>query len=146
MVDVVCGPDTYRDLPRLLEAVDYGQKGVNTLLSLEETYADISPVRIACNSVTTFASIMRRCNNMCSFCIVPFTWGRERSRPVESIVREFWEQGMKEVMLLGQNTNSYNDISILDGNGAFHSTGNSWALSQGFSAYARWGFRFISKE
>jgi tRNA A37 methylthiotransferase MiaB len=73
MVDVVCGPDTYRDLPRLLEAVDYGQKGVNTLLSLEETYADISPVRIACNSVTTFASIMRRCNNMCSFCIVPFT-------------------------------------------------------------------------
>ena len=70
MVDVVCGPDAYRDLPRLLEAVDYGQKGVNTLLSLEETYADINPVRIACNSVTTFASIMRRCNNMCSFCIL----------------------------------------------------------------------------
>jgi tRNA A37 methylthiotransferase MiaB len=75
MVDVVCGPDTYRDLHRLLEVVDYGQKGVNTLLSLEETYADISPVRIASNSVTTFVSIMRGCNNMCSFCIVPFTRG-----------------------------------------------------------------------
>lgn len=139
MVDVVCGPDAYRDLPRLLEAVDYGQKGVNTLLSLEETYADISPVRIASNSVTAFVSIMRGCNNMCSFCIVPFTRGRERSRPVESIVREvgeLWEQGVKEVMLLGQNVNSYNDISILDGNGAFP-TGNSWALSQGFSSICK---------
>ena len=75
MVDVVCGPDTYRDLPRLLETVDYGKRGVNTFLSLEETYADISPVRIACNLVTTFVSIMRGCNNMCSFCIVPFTRG-----------------------------------------------------------------------
>lgn len=139
MVDVVCGPDAYRDLPRLLEAVDYGQKGVNTLLSLEETYADISPVRISRNSVTAFVSIMRGCNNMCSFCIVPFTRGRERSRPVESIVREvgeLWEQGVKEVMLLGQNVNSYNDISILDGNGAVP-VGNSWAFSQGFSSICK---------
>ena len=77
MVDVVCGPDAYRDLPLLLEEVDYGQKGINTLLSLEETYADISPVRISKNSVTAFVSVMRGCNNMCSFCIVPFTRGRE---------------------------------------------------------------------
>ncbi|GLJ05396.1 hypothetical protein SUGI_0017520 [Cryptomeria japonica] len=139
MVDVVCGPDAYRDLPRLLEAVDYGQKGVNTLLSLEETYADISPVRIASNSVTAFVSIMRGCNNMCSFCIVPFTRGRERSRPVESIVREvgeLWEQGVKEVMLLGQNVNSYNDISIL-GEKNEVSTENSWNLSQGFSSMCK---------
>jgi tRNA A37 methylthiotransferase MiaB len=78
----------YRDLPRLLSLVDEGQTGINTLLSLEETYADVSPVRIAKNSVTAFVSVMRGCNNMCSFCIVPFTRGRERSRPVSSIVRE----------------------------------------------------------
>ncbi|KAH9327019.1 hypothetical protein KI387_007197, partial [Taxus chinensis] len=139
MVDVVCGPDAYRDLPRLLEAVDYGQKGVNTLLSLEETYADISPVRIASNSVTAFVSIMRGCNNMCSFCIVPFTRGRERSRPVESIVREvgeLWEQGVKEVMLLGQNVNSYNDTSILNSKDGFL-TENGWSLSQGFSSMCK---------
>jgi len=114
MVDVVCGPDAYRDLPRLLSLVDEGQTGINTLLSLEETYADVSPVRIAQNSVTAFVSVMRGCNNMCSFCIVPFTRGRERSRPVDSIVREvgeLWEQGVREVMLLGQNVNSYNDRS-----------------------------------
>jgi tRNA A37 methylthiotransferase MiaB len=100
MVDVVCGPDAYRDLPRLLQEVDYGQKGINTLLSLEETYADITPVRISDNSVTGFVSIMIGCNNMCSFCIVPFTRGRERSRPVSSIVREvgeLWKAGVKEV-------------------------------------------------
>lgn len=117
MVDVVCGPDAYRDLPRLLSLVDEGQTGINTLLSLEETYADVSPVRIAKNSVTAFVSIMRGCNNMCSFCIVPFTRGRERSRPVTSIVREvgeLWEQGVKEVVLLGQNVNSYNDTSETD--------------------------------
>ncbi|XP_039114797.1 CDK5RAP1-like protein isoform X2 [Dioscorea cayenensis subsp. rotundata] len=144
MVDVVCGPDAYRDLPRLLEAVDYGQKGINTLLSLEETYADISPVRIASNSVTAFVSIMRGCNNMCSFCIVPFTRGRERSRPVESIVREvgeLWQQGVKEVMLLGQNVNSYNDASGVQD----VVPGSNWQLSEGFSSMCKvktMGLRF----
>ncbi|KAJ0974195.1 hypothetical protein J5N97_016160 [Dioscorea zingiberensis] len=144
MVDVVCGPDAYRDLPRLLEAVDYGQKGINTLLSLEETYADISPVRIASNSVTAFVSIMRGCNNMCSFCIVPFTRGRERSRSVESIVREvgeLWQQGVKEVMLLGQNVNSYNDASEVQN----VSPGSNWQLSEGFSSTCKvkaMGLRF----
>ncbi|BFI30529.1 tRNA-2-methylthio-N6-dimethylallyladenosine synthase [Marchantia polymorpha subsp. ruderalis] len=114
MVDVVCGPDAYRDLPRLLSLVDEGQTGINTMLSLEETYADVSPVRLSSSQVSAYVSIMRGCNNMCSFCIVPFTRGRERSRPVDSIVREvgeLWEQGVKEVVLLGQNVNSYNDIS-----------------------------------
>lgn len=136
MVDVVCGPDAYRDLPRLLEDVDYGQKGINTLLSLEETYADISPVRISSNSVTAFVSIMRGCNNMCSFCIVPFTRGRERSRPVESIVREvgeLWKEGVKEVMLLGQNVNSYNDTSEVKD----VEPGSTWALSEGFSSMCK---------
>ncbi|KAF9619224.1 hypothetical protein IFM89_005778 [Coptis chinensis] len=134
MVDVVCGPDAYRDLPRLLAEVDYGQKGINTLLSLEETYADISPVRISKNSVTAFVSIMRGCNNMCSFCIVPFTRGRERSRPVDSIVKEvgeLWKEGVKEVMLLGQNVNSYNDDS---GIAKDVEPGENWKLSEGFSS------------
>ncbi|RZC66485.1 hypothetical protein C5167_010176 [Papaver somniferum] len=134
MVDVVCGPDAYRDLPRLLEEVDYGQKGINTLLSLEETYADISPVRVAKNSISAFVSVMRGCNNMCSFCIVPFTRGRERSRPVESIVREVGElsnEGVKEIMLLGQNVNSYNDASGLESDAEPDAT---WALSEGFSS------------
>ena len=136
MVDVVCGPDAYRDLPRLLEEVDYGQKGINTLLSLEETYADISPVRISKNSVTAFVSVMRGCNNMCSFCIVPFTRGRERSRPVESIVREvgeLWKEGVKEVTILGQNVNSYNDASVIED----AEPGTSWKLSEGFSTIAK---------
>ncbi|KAG6645656.1 hypothetical protein CIPAW_08G137300 [Carya illinoinensis] len=145
MVDVVCGPDAYRDLPRLLEEVDYGQKGINTLLSLEETYADISPVRISNNSVTAFVSVMRGCNNMCSFCIVPFTRGRERSRPVDSIVREvgeLWNVGVKEVTLLGQNVNSYNDASI-DENEV--EPGTNWRLSEGFSSMSKvrkMGLRF----
>ncbi|XP_056169629.1 CDK5RAP1-like protein isoform X2 [Syzygium oleosum] len=145
MVDVVCGPDAYRDLPRLLEEVDYGQKGINTLLSLEETYADISPVRISKNSVTAFVSIMRGCNNMCSFCIVPFTRGRERSRPVESIVREVEElsnEGVKEVTLLGQNVNSYNDTSGLEKD---VEPGTNWKLSEGFSSMCKvkkMGLRF----
>ncbi|KAF8377895.1 hypothetical protein HHK36_031283 [Tetracentron sinense] len=145
MVDVVCGPDAYRDLPRLLEEVDYGQKGINTLLSLEETYADISPVRISKNSVTAFVSVMRGCNNMCSFCIVPFTRGRERSRPVESIVREvgeLWKEGVKEVMLLGQNVNSYNDASEVDKD---VEPGASWRFSEGFSSMCKvkeMGLRF----
>ena len=145
MVDVVCGPDAYRDLPRLLEDVDYGQKGINTLLSLEETYADISPVRISKNSVTAFVSVMRGCNNMCSFCIVPFTRGRERSRPVESIVKEvgeLWKEGVKEVTLLGQNVNSYNDAS---GDENEVEPGNNWRLSEGFSSTCKvkkMGLRF----
>ncbi|GAA0155268.1 hypothetical protein LIER_13034 [Lithospermum erythrorhizon] len=134
MVDVVCGPDAYRDLPRLLEEVDYGQKGINTLLSLEETYADITPVRISKNSISAFVSIMRGCNNMCSFCIVPFTRGRERSRPVKSIVQEvgeLWKEGIKEVTLLGQNVNSYNDTSDLEKEAEL---GTNWELSEGFSS------------
>ncbi|KAL5204440.1 hypothetical protein ABZP36_009311 [Zizania latifolia] len=144
MVDVVCGPDAYRDLPRLLQEVDYGQKGINTLLSLEETYADITPVRISSNSVTAFVSIMRGCNNMCSFCIVPFTRGRERSRPLSSIVREvgeLWKSGVKEVMLLGQNVNSYNDTSEAEE----LETGKNWQLSEGFSSMSKvknMGLRF----
>ncbi|KAL4386292.1 hypothetical protein GQ457_09G009880 [Hibiscus cannabinus] len=137
MVDVVCGPDAYRDLPRLLEEVDYGRKGINTLLSLEETYADISPVRISKNAVMAFVSVMRGCNNMCSFCIVPFTRGRERSRPVESIVKEvgeLWENGVKEVTLLGQNVNSYNDTS---GSETEVEPGNSWELSDGFKSMCK---------
>ncbi|VFQ99887.1 unnamed protein product [Cuscuta campestris] len=135
MVDVVCGPDAYRDLPRLLEEVDYGQKGINTLLSLEETYADITPVRISKNSISAFVSVMRGCNNMCSFCIVPFTRGRERSRPVESIVREvgeLYKEGVKEVTLLGQNVNSYNDTSGVQME--VPQPGPDWKLSEGFSS------------
>ncbi|GAQ85429.1 Hypothetical protein KFL_002350030 [Klebsormidium nitens] len=114
LVDVVCGPDAYRDLPRLLAQVDRGQTGVNVMLSLDETYADITPVRICENSVSAYVSIMRGCDNMCSYCIVPFTRGRERSRPLASIVREvgeLWDQGVKEVTLLGQNVNSYRDLA-----------------------------------
>ncbi|CAH9119269.1 unnamed protein product [Cuscuta epithymum] len=135
MVDVVCGPDAYRDLPRLLEEVDYGQKGINTLLSLEETYADITPVRVSKNSITAFVSVMRGCNNMCSFCIVPFTRGRERSRPVESIVEEvgvLYKEGVKEVTLLGQNVNSYNDTSVVEKE--VPQLGPDWKLSEGFSS------------
>ncbi|KAL7608378.1 hypothetical protein Lser_V15G12388 [Lactuca serriola] len=134
MVDVVCGPDAYRDLPRLLEEVENGQKGINTLLSLEETYADISPVRISKDSISAFVSVMRGCNNMCSFCIVPFTRGRERSRPVESIVKEVAElqkEGVKEVTLLGQNVNSYNDEG---GDEEEIEGGVNWKLSDGFSS------------
>ncbi|XP_050228427.1 CDK5RAP1-like protein [Mercurialis annua] len=133
MVDVVCGPDAYRDLPRLLADVDYGQKGINTLLSLEETYADICPVRISKNSISAFVSVMRGCNNMCSFCIVPFTRGRERSRPVDSIVKEvaeLWKEGVKEVTLLGQNVNSYNNAS----EESEVEPGSIWELSEGFSS------------
>ncbi|CAK7334455.1 unnamed protein product [Dovyalis caffra] len=145
MVDVVCGPDAYRDLPRLLEEVDYGQKGINTLLSLEETYADISPVRISKNSISAFVSVMRGCNNMCSFCIVPFTRGRERSRPVDSIakeVAELWKEGVKEVTLLGQNVNSYNDASGIEKE---VEPGMNWKFSDGFSSICKvkkMGLRF----
>ncbi|XP_050298379.1 CDK5RAP1-like protein [Anthonomus grandis grandis] len=113
-VDLVVGPDAYRDLPRLLALTENNQKSVNVLLSFDETYADITPVRLNENSVSAFISIMRGCDNMCTYCIVPFTRGRERSRPVTSILREvehLSEQGVKEVTLLGQNVNSYRDLS-----------------------------------
>lgn len=112
LVDIVVGPDAYRDIPRLIEEVEDGRKAVNVLLSLEETYADIAPVRTTGNGVSAFVSIMRGCDNMCSFCVVPFTRGRERSRPIESILHEIQQlsnEGYKEVTLLGQNVNSYKD-------------------------------------
>jgi tRNA-2-methylthio-N6-dimethylallyladenosine synthase len=110
LVDIVVGPDAYRTLPGLIGEAETGQKAVNVLLSREETYADISPVRLDSNGVTAFVSIMRGCNNMCSFCVVPFTRGRERSRDAASIVREcreLFSKGYKEVTLLGQNVDSY---------------------------------------
>ena len=110
LVDVVVGPDAYRDLPNLIDRVDDGQKAVNVLLSREETYADISPVRLNSNGINAFVSIMRGCDNMCSFCVVPFTRGRERSRDPQSIVKEctdLFNQGYREVTLLGQNVDSY---------------------------------------
>jgi tRNA-2-methylthio-N6-dimethylallyladenosine synthase len=110
LVDIVVGPDAYRDIPNLLKEVDDGRKAVNVLLSLEETYADITPVRTSGNGVSAFVSIMRGCDNMCAFCVVPFTRGRERSRPLTSIlgeIRQLSDQGYKEVTLLGQNVNSY---------------------------------------
>ncbi|RQP19406.1 MAG: tRNA (N6-isopentenyl adenosine(37)-C2)-methylthiotransferase MiaB [Parapedobacter sp.] len=110
LVDVVVGPDAYRDLPNLIEQVDEGSRAVNVLLSREETYADISPVRLNTNGVTAFISIMRGCDNMCSFCVVPFTRGRERSRDPQSIVKEatdLFNAGYREVTLLGQNVDSY---------------------------------------
>lgn len=110
LVDLVVGPDAYRDLPNLVDQVHGGQKAVNVLLSREETYAEISPVRLDAGGVTAFISIMRGCDNMCSFCVVPFTRGRERSRDPESIVNEAHElfaAGYREVTLLGQNVDSY---------------------------------------
>jgi tRNA-2-methylthio-N6-dimethylallyladenosine synthase len=111
IVDMVVGPDAYRDLPNLIADADSGQKGVNVFLSREETYADITPVRLNSNGVTAFISIMRGCNNMCSFCVVPFTRGRERSRDYKSIIQEaqdLFSRGYREVTLLGQNVDSYN--------------------------------------
>ncbi|MGY8950342.1 MAG: tRNA (N6-isopentenyl adenosine(37)-C2)-methylthiotransferase MiaB [Flavobacteriales bacterium] len=110
LVDLVIGPDAYRDLPNLIREVDDGRKAVNVILSKEETYADISPVRLGGNGVTAFVSITRGCDNMCTFCVVPFTRGRERSRDHESIINEciqLVQDGYKEVTLLGQNVDSY---------------------------------------
>jgi tRNA-2-methylthio-N6-dimethylallyladenosine synthase len=110
LVDLVVGPDAYRDLPQLIGQVEDGQKAINVLLSREETYADISPVRLNGNGITAFISIMRGCDNMCSFCVVPFTRGRERSRDPHSILAEaqdLIDRGYKEVTLLGQNVDSY---------------------------------------
>ncbi len=114
LVDLVVGPDAYRTLPQLITEADGGQKAVNVLLSREETYADISPVRLNSNGITAYVSIMRGCNNMCSFCVVPFTRGRERSRDAESIVeecRDLYNRGYKEVTLLGQNVDSYHYLT-----------------------------------
>jgi tRNA-2-methylthio-N6-dimethylallyladenosine synthase len=110
LVDIVVGPDAYRDLPNLVKQVDEGKKAVNVILSKEETYADISPVRLSSNGVSAFVSITRGCDNMCTFCVVPFTRGRERSRNPETILNEakdLFEKGYREVTLLGQNVDSY---------------------------------------
>ncbi|MFN0274215.1 MAG: tRNA (N6-isopentenyl adenosine(37)-C2)-methylthiotransferase MiaB [Chitinophagales bacterium] len=110
LVDIVCGPDAYRDLPKLVSTADEGQKAVNVLLSREETYSDISPLRLDSNGICAFISIMRGCDNMCSFCVVPFTRGRERSRSAFSIIaeaKELFQRGFREVTLLGQNVDSY---------------------------------------
>ena len=110
LVDIVVGPDSYRDLPNLVQRAESGQKAVNVLLSREETYADISPVRLGTNGISAFISIMRGCDNMCSFCVVPFTRGRERSRDPESILNEIRiliDEGYKDITLLGQNVDSY---------------------------------------
>lgn len=110
LVDIVVGPDAYRSLPSLVAEAEGGQRAVNVLLSRDETYADISPVRLESNGVSAFVSIMRGCNNMCSFCVVPFTRGRERSRDAKSILnecKELFEKGYREVTLLGQNVDSY---------------------------------------
>ena len=110
LVDIVVGPDAYRDLPKLVKEIEDGKKGINVFLSLEETYADISPIRLSGNGVTAFVSITRGCDNMCTFCVVPYTRGRERSRDPKSIIKECEELiklGYKEVTLLGQNVDSY---------------------------------------
>jgi len=114
LVDLVAGPDSYRDLPNLLDQIENGQKAINVFLSKEETYGDIEPVRLHTNGVSAFVSIMRGCDNMCSFCVVPFTRGRERSRDVTSIINEcqnLFDQGYREVNLLGQNVDSYRWIN-----------------------------------
>ena len=110
IVDLVVGPDAYKDLPNLLAEVDEGRDAINVILSKEETYGDISPVRLNSNGVTAFVSITRGCDNMCTFCVVPFTRGRERSRDPQSIIEEvndLWNRGYKDITLLGQNVDSY---------------------------------------
>lgn len=120
LVDIVVGPDAYRSLPALIAEAEGGQKAVNVLLSREETYSDISPVRLDSNGVSGFVSIMRGCNNMCTFCVVPFTRGRERSRDAASIVAEaqdLFDRGYREVTLLGQNVDSYHYVPSGGGDG-----------------------------
>ncbi|KAL0486180.1 mitochondrial tRNA-methylthiotransferase [Acrasis kona] len=135
-VDIVAGPDSYRDLPRLLGEIEGGQQhAVNVILSADETYADIAPVRLSSNGVSAYVTIMRGCDNMCSYCIVPFTRGRERSRSVHSIedeVRLLSEQGYKEITLLGQNVNSYVDRSEESSTGLGLSDENLPKMSDGF--------------
>lgn len=120
LVDIVVGPDAYRSLPGLVEEASGGQKGVNVMLSRDETYADIAPIRLNSNGVNAYVSIMRGCNNMCSFCVVPFTRGRERSRDAFSIVKEceaLFNDGYREVILLGQNVDSYHWVNADIANG-----------------------------
>jgi len=110
IVDLVVGPDAYKDLPNLLSEVEEGRDAINVILSKDETYGDISPVRLNSNGVSAFVSITRGCDNMCTFCVVPFTRGRERSREPQSIMKEIqdlWNKGFKEITLLGQNVDSY---------------------------------------
>mgnify|MGYP001825396906 CR=1 FL=1 len=110
IVDMVVGPDAYKDLPNLVKEVDEGKNAVNVILSKEETYGDVAPVRLNSNGVTAFVSITRGCDNMCTFCVVPFTRGRERSRDPQSIIQEvndLWTNGYREITLLGQNVDSY---------------------------------------
>lgn len=110
IVDMVVGPDAYKDLPNLIQEIDEGRNAVNVILSKDETYGDVAPVRLNSNGVTAFVSITRGCDNMCTFCVVPFTRGRERSRDPQSIIEEIndlWDKGFKEVTLLGQNVDSY---------------------------------------
>ncbi len=117
MVDVIVGPDAYRDLPRLLNIAEGGQKAINVILSADETYADIDPVRMESNGISAFISIMRGCENFCSYCVVPYTRGKERSRDPETIVNEarsLFENGYREVTLLGQNVNSYKSDKGID--------------------------------
>ncbi len=111
VLDLIAGPDAYRDFPRLMNEVESGRKAINTLLSIDETYADISPVRYHSNGISAFISIMRGCVNYCAYCVVPYVRGKERSRDVNSIVKEanfLYQSGFREVTLLGQNVNSYN--------------------------------------
>mmetsp|Transcript_35245 Transcript_35245/g.45452 ORF Transcript_35245/g.45452 Transcript_35245/m.45452 type:complete len:565 (+) Transcript_35245:28-1722(+) len=144
IVDLVVGPDAYRQLPKLLSTLRRGDQetAIDTQLSLEETYADVAPVRAANDGVGAFVSIMRGCNNMCSYCVVPFTRGRERSRPLDSIldeVRNLCEQGVKEITFLGQNVNSYHDKTS-DSQGSYSSTPgfhNMYRLREGS------GWRFV---
>jgi len=110
MVDLVVGPDAYRDLPNLVKEIESGKDAINVILSKEETYGDVTPVRLNSNGVSAFISITRGCDNMCTFCVVPFTRGRERSRDPQSILKEaqdLWDKGFKEITLLGQNVDSY---------------------------------------
>ena len=135
LVDLVVGPDAYRSLPGLIEEAETGQKAINVLLSRDETYADISPIRLNSNGVNAFVSIMRGCNNMCSFCVVPFTRGRERSRDAQSIIKEcedLFNNGYREVTLLGQNVDSYYQAPLPPkGGGSEFNTLNSFYKNEG---------------
>lgn len=148
VVDIVAGPDAYRDIPRLINVIRGSQKvedkpkAINVQLSVDETYADVIPVRKESNGLHAWVSIMRGCNNMCSFCIVPFTRGRERSRPIESILNEveiLRDQGYKDITLLGQNVNSYHDKASQE---VYSSHQNSSGFEETFKSREGHGARF----